>query len=105
MSIFKKIIDKKQFFSAYLIIMKVIATYHNRMNAEEDRTYLMHKGIASIVRGGIVPRSMGEHFASEPAALAVQDYCYDTAYELLKIKYKPEPVPKAYVVHKIKTTP
>ena len=80
--------------------MKVITTYKNRVLAEEDRTFLMHNGIASVVHGDFGPRAMSDHFQADPVTLAVQDLQAEHACDLLKKKYHPNPLPNVTVPKK-----
>ena len=73
--------------------MKIIATYRIRAQADEDRTFLMHKGIASVVHGNVGPKAMSEHFKPEPISLAVQDSHAVQAKDILRAKYHPAPIP------------
>ena len=75
--------------------MKIIASYVDRTQAEEDRTMLMHKGIASVVHGDVAPRAMTDHFQKVPITLVVQDLQARQARELLRLKYHPDPIPRA----------
>jgi hypothetical protein len=73
--------------------MKIIAEYRLKMQADEDRAFLIHQGIATIVIGNVGPHALDANFAPEPISLAVHELHAPQAQYLLTEKYRPHAAP------------